>query len=209
MLINLKNKNRLLLSFLAAGIIPFAIIVVISLNASRNVLSEQAFQKFKKGQTIKKAQIGNYFIKFRSDLKPLANTPSLSNAIDCFRLSFDDTGTINQEACESLAKPHSLLLGQFIDVYRYYDLLTISKGGSGIYGVRNEPDLGQNLLTGSLLDSLLAKHLSEGVEKLTILGFEPYPSSNGQHSAFVPASYYGHSALVLNKEGKNIFNMGY
>lgn len=209
MLINLKIKNRLLLSFLAVGIIPFAIIGLISLNTSRNVLSEQAFQKLKTGQAIKKVQIEDYFKKCRSDLRVLTNNPALSNAINYFKLSFDDTGVMNKEAHEFSVKTHGKLLGQFIDEYGYYDLLIISKEGSVIWGYRSESDLRQNLLTGSFKDSLLGKSFPLGVEKLTILDFETYPSSNGQNSAFVLAPYYRHSASGSTKEEKNNFNMEY
>jgi methyl-accepting chemotaxis protein len=209
MLINLKNKNRLLLSFFAVGIIPFAIIGLISLNTARDGLSEQSFHSLKPGQAIKKVQIEDYFKRCRSDLRILANNHALSNLINYFKLSFDNTGAMNKETPEFTVKTNGKLLGQFIDEYEYYDLLIISKEGSVIWDCGNESDLGQNLLTGSLKNSLLEKSFSQGVENLTILDFYPYPSLNDQNSAFVFAPYYEYLVSGPTKEERNIFNMGY
>jgi methyl-accepting chemotaxis protein len=47
MLKNIRIKTRLLISFLAVGVIPFSLIGIISLNESSEVIKDQAFEKLR------------------------------------------------------------------------------------------------------------------------------------------------------------------
>ena len=61
MIRNVKIGTRLLISFLAVGVIPCAIIGFFYHLESSNVISSQAFEKLKTVQEVKKAQVEEYF----------------------------------------------------------------------------------------------------------------------------------------------------
>jgi methyl-accepting chemotaxis protein len=187
---NIKIKTKLLASFLAAGIIPFAIIGITSLNNSREVLSKQAFDNLQTGQEIKKAQVEEFFKKCRSDIRVLSNNPALAEAFKWFSLSFDTNGNLLKDAYQFSFDKYGKSLGQFIDEYGYYDLLLISKEGVVIYSYKGESDLGKNILTGALKDSALGKAFSSGQKDVTLQDFEPYPPSDNQYISFLLAPYY-------------------
>lgn len=194
MLKNVKIRIKLLVAFLATGIIPFAIMGIASLSNSREVLSEQAFEKLSTGQEIKKAQIEDFIKKCRSDIKVFSSNPALAETIKWFTLSFDTEGNVNKDAYSFAAEKYGKSLGQFIDEYGYYDLLLISKEGMVVYGYKGESDLGKNVLTGSLKDSPLGKSFTEGLKGVTIRDFEPYAPSKNQQISFLLTPYYEASA---------------
>ncbi|MBN1847912.1 MAG: methyl-accepting chemotaxis protein [Deltaproteobacteria bacterium] len=190
MIKNFTIRTKLLVSFLAAGIIPFAIIGITSLSTARDVLSKQAFEKLKTSQEIKKAQVEDFFKKCRSDLRVLSLNPGLAEAIKWFSLSFDSEGNLNNDAYTFSAEKYGKSLGQFIDEYGYYDLMLISREGRIVYGYKGESDLGKNVLSGSLKDSALGKSFSDALKDLVIQDFERYAPSKNQYISFLLTPYY-------------------
>jgi methyl-accepting chemotaxis protein len=140
---NVKIRTKLLVSFLVAGIIPFAIIGTTSLMKSSRALSGQAFEKLKTVQEIKKAQMEEFFKRCRGDITVLSNNPVIPEAIQWLSMSFDEDGNLNMEAYDFANDRFGKSLSQFIQEYGYYD-------GRIIYTFKREADLGQNILTGPL-----------------------------------------------------------
>jgi len=72
----MKLGTKLLVMFLSVGIIPFAVISLISLNKSGNALSQQAFNQLDALKGIKTGQIEQYFAERKGDLGVLVETVS-------------------------------------------------------------------------------------------------------------------------------------
>jgi len=70
----MKLRTKLLTAFLSLGIIPFAIIGIISLTTSTRALSEQAFSKLEGIRELKKVQIENFFTERKANMDVLMNT---------------------------------------------------------------------------------------------------------------------------------------
>lgn len=70
----MKLGTKLLISFLAVGILPFSVIGVISLIKSNNALNSQAFNQLEGIREIKKAQISQFFNEREGDMGVLAET---------------------------------------------------------------------------------------------------------------------------------------
>jgi methyl-accepting chemotaxis protein len=83
---NLKIGTKLVIAFLAVGIIPFSAIGIISLLKAENALEKQAFAQLEAVRGIKKAQIEKFFDERTDDMGVLVETVS----------------TIRQEAFEKL-----------------------------------------------------------------------------------------------------------
>ncbi len=71
---DMKLGTKLLVSFLAVGVIPFAIIGVTSLNKASTALSSQAFNQLGGVREIKKAQIEQFFGERQGDMGVLMET---------------------------------------------------------------------------------------------------------------------------------------
>jgi len=69
-------KSKLLMAFLAVGIIPFGIIGISSMLKARSALSNQAFSQLEAVREIKKGQIERYFSERQGDMGVLVETVS-------------------------------------------------------------------------------------------------------------------------------------
>ena len=58
---NMTLGKKLMITFLAVGVIPFAVIGLVSLFSSSSALSDAAYNQLTAVREIKKAQIENYF----------------------------------------------------------------------------------------------------------------------------------------------------
>lgn len=72
----MKLGTKLLISFLVVGIIPFAVIAVLSLIKSSGALSKQAFNQLESVSVIKKAQIEQFFDDRKGDMEVLVEIVS-------------------------------------------------------------------------------------------------------------------------------------
>ncbi len=70
----LRLNTKLLIAFLAVGIIPFAVVSVVSLLKSSSALSDQAFNQLGSVRDIKKAQIERFFEERQGDMGVLLET---------------------------------------------------------------------------------------------------------------------------------------
>ncbi|MBT5193176.1 MAG: hypothetical protein HOM07_12565, partial [Rhodospirillaceae bacterium] len=71
---NLKIGPKLITAFLVIGIVPFAVIGLISLDRASSAMSDQAFNQLEGVRGIKKAQIENFFAERKGDMGVLMET---------------------------------------------------------------------------------------------------------------------------------------
>ena len=186
---NVNIRTKLLISFLAVGAIPCAVIGITYHFKSSNVISSQAVEKLKTVQQIKKAQVEDFFKKCLGDISILSKNSSLAEALTWFKKSFNDNGKIQESAYRFSSEKHGTSLGQFIKEYGYYDLLLITPEGEIVYSYKRENDLGQNVITGPLKNSHLGRNFSYGLKGIKILDFETYAPSGNRNISFILAPY--------------------
>jgi len=75
-LLNLKIGSKLITAFLVIGILPFAIVSILSLNKSGTALERSAFNQLEAVRAIKKAQIESFFAERKGDMGVLVETVS-------------------------------------------------------------------------------------------------------------------------------------
>ena len=208
MIRNVKIGTRLLISFLAVGVIPCAIIGFFYHLESSNVISSQAFEKLKTVQEVKKAQVEEYFKKCHGDINILSKNPTISDAITWFKMSFNEDGDIKEKAYDLSSEKYGISLGQFIKEYGYYDLMLITPDGKIIYSYKKGSELGQNVITGPLKESSLGRGFTEGMKKTVMKDFEPYSSSGNNYYSFILTPYYKNSSSGLGVSGQEIQPLG-
>lgn len=72
--LSMKLGTKLIIAFLLVGLLPLAIVGIISLVSGENALSKQAFNQLEGVREIKKAQIESYFNERKDDMGVLVET---------------------------------------------------------------------------------------------------------------------------------------
>ncbi len=149
-------------------------------------LRQNAFEKLAVVQEMKRSRIEEYFRERLADVNVLSQNSIVSQGMKAFAAAFDTEerktgGPLWLSAEEKFGK----WLRSYAESYRYYDLLLICHDGDVIFSTAKESDLGQNLLTGSLKKSPLAKCFAKAVKEPAVQDYEPYEPSRSRHTAFI------------------------
>ncbi|MCP4697886.1 MAG: GAF domain-containing protein [Gammaproteobacteria bacterium] len=173
-------------------------------------LERNAFQKLRSVQESKKAQLEWFFKERISDISILSKSNSVAEAMEQFVGVFltenKQTGGL---AWESISKMFASELRYYHEEQGYHDLLFIDKEGNIVYTARQDADLGQNVLSGTLKESTLAHAFREGLEAIHLQDYAPYAPAANRYIAFLttPVSrdeeIIGVLALALTHEPVN------
>lgn len=232
---NMTLGKKLMITFLAVGVIPFAAIGLISVFSASGALSEMAFNQLTAVREIKKIQIQNFFAERQGDMGVLKETvdtlrqdafqslkaiqaqklsainkfvatrkedvqllaagANTSNAYDRLKRYYSEAGTqasgkmnITAQNYQNLHRDLSDYFSRFNKSYGYHDLFIIdNQTGQVLYTVARESDLGENLATGELKDSGLAKLWRDvaATGETRIVDYAPYQPSKGEPACFI------------------------
>ncbi len=185
MLTNMKLKGKFTIYFLTVGLIPLLIVAVVSYSIADHELEKKAFDQLYAIQIIKKNQIENYFNERKGDITVYSNNNEVVNAARNFITAFDSGGLYGEEYKEWESQYHNHFK-MYNDTYGYYDVFLISPDGDVVYTVAKEADLGENLVTGTLSNSGLAKAYRGGLRDFAFVDYEWYDPSN-EPGSFIAA----------------------
>jgi methyl-accepting chemotaxis protein len=103
LLSRLKLKTKLLLAFLCVGIIPFAIVAVVSLTKAQNALHEQAFNQMKSMRDVKKCQVEQYLQIINDQVLTYSENHMIVEAMARFAEAFDTFEAENEIGDDNVA----------------------------------------------------------------------------------------------------------
>ncbi len=153
-----------------------------------NTLRTESFRKLEAVKAIKKTQIENFFAERIGDAEVLSTNDTVAEAVAAFEQAFEAEGKkVGGPKWTSVEKKFGPWLAQYKEQYGYYDVFLIDKDGDVLYTVAKESDWGENLQSGSLRNSGLAKMFEGARNSTTIQDFEPYAPSNNEPCAFIGA----------------------
>ncbi len=197
---NLKMKPKLIGFFLLVGLIPLIFIAMLSMNKAEDGMMKQAFNRLASVQSIKGNQITKFFDECIGDLELLSQAPASKNTFkelqayhDLMNVGPADAFPVNNSEYDQIYNSLGGYLKNFMEVNGYYDVLIIcAKHGHVMYTVTKESDLGANLSSGNLHNSVLGKLWSEVVrsKKTVLMDFEPYAPSGGEPASFIGTPLY-------------------
>ncbi len=190
---NMKLGSKLITAFLAVGIIPFAIISIVSYFSSSQELNAKAFDQLFAIQTIKVNQIKSFFNERFGDVKVLAKNSFTINAIneldsvntEAKKNGFNGSRLLEYQPFKKVHDKYHTYFKFYMEEYSYYDLFLICPDeGDIFYTVTKEPDFG-TLATKfeSSLSKVWKKTMRTG--KVEISDMEPYAPSGGVPAMFV------------------------
>ncbi len=168
---NMKLKQKLVIFFLAVGIIPLATIAIMSVSTASTAMNSMSFNQLQSVQTIKKNQIEGYFHERMSDAELIAQSTDVGLATHDL-ISYHKEMNIGASAKYDISGNHDgltkhysqidsdldKLLHKYVTAYGYYDLFVVcKKHGHIMWSDAAESDLGENLSSGSLKNSNIAE----------------------------------------------------
>jgi tubulin-specific chaperone A len=197
----------LLFLFIQTGIFPLIVAGYFFSTWTEKTLIEEAFNKLTTIQGIRKGQIENHFLKSFADIRLLADSERIYNAVtrmsrykeEVDTSSFDNFNTTTAQYAD-IIKDIQKPLQDYAFLNGYRDLYLIDADFSQVmFSVQNREDNGTNLRHGSLKNSALANVYKEVLESgsTIISDFAPYGPAEDKEVAFI-----GHP--VTNRNGQKI-----
>jgi methyl-accepting chemotaxis protein len=198
---NMRLGVKFMIAFLAVGIIPFAVIGIVSLRYASDALSDQAFNQLHSIRDVKKNQIQRYFSERLGDAAVLANNPYIKQAFkdlnaafssggESAKANFKGHGDEKYSAPEEYRRIHDQyfpVFNDYMDKYGYYDVFLLSpEQGEAVFTVTKEPDFARRV---DAFDSSLKNVWSQAVKKgkTALSDTKPYEPSGGIPAQFVAA----------------------
>ncbi len=187
----MRIKAKILLSLILVGLIPMVAITVVSIMMSSKALMKQSFDQLEAIRTIKQGRVEDFYALKESDLKMYSANSAVVQAAQRFISAYDEGG-LNTDLYNQWKNFHGPKFKIFIEEYGYYDLFIISPVGDVVYTVAGESDLGENLESGPLANSGLAKVYRGGKNGFAFADYEWYGPSDE------PASFIANQITDMN-----------
>ncbi len=180
---DIQISNKLIIVFLAIGLIAVIALGLISFNQSKESLIASSTSQLIAVRDIKKNQVNDFFEERLADIRVYSFNTAIQMAAERFINAFEEEG-LQGDQYQEWETLHGSKLETYVSEYHYYDLFFISNKGDVVYTVAKESDLGKNLLKGSLSNSSLAEAFNKGMNDYSLIDFSWYEVSE-EPAAFV------------------------
>ncbi|MCP4544778.1 MAG: GAF domain-containing protein, partial [Chloroflexi bacterium] len=150
-------------------------------------LQQDAFNQLLALQTVKKGQIEDYLQTTFNMVHALKDNPTTAQAIVEFKQAFEaERGRTGGRQWTAVHEKFNAVFEDANNDFGFYDIFLIAEDGDVIYTVAQEPDLGQNLVTGDLQNSGLGQVFQEAhTQEVAVADFAPYAPTGDLFAAFV------------------------
>jgi len=173
--------------------------IQVMLEEAESGLVDQAKQRMLAVHEGKQHNIELVFQTIRREMEFIGHSPDVDRLYSDLSYYHDfggvkEDGTIDTASAQYQAvyDSHIAFFEQFLELTGYYDVFLIcAQHGHVLFTQARESDLGQNLSSGPLGDEGLAHLWAEVVQsgEMSMVDFEPYSPSNGNHAAFIGLPY--------------------
>ena len=181
---NLSLKIKLVFITFFSLIILATVLASISVVNMEKALKNENYEKLTSARDSKVKQVNTFFNSRISDISILSRnndlidlTKFLDKQIDEKELESDDTYPTSSYSIKKVVEKYQEFLQNYIEVYAYYDLYIISeKNGYVMFSAAQESDNGENLSSGDLKNSGLAKawRKAKELKRPVFVDMEPY-----------------------------------
>ena len=192
-------KTKLITFCLLIGLLPLVAMGVISVNLASKSLQSQAFGQLESVRDIKKEALEGVVEKWFHEVQMFAAVKEVYNALGMLGQVDMDYGEEGKrldveepeylDAYDYVAKTFE----PFVKNLGYEDAMLINDYGRILFTVKKMDDNGEDLASGPLKDSSLAKAWKKALKgEVAFADFEPYPPLGNAPSAFVAAPVHSH-----------------
>lgn len=186
-------SRTLIIWFMLLAMLPMSIVSWISYQQAYGRLIIDVHEKLEQSAAANVAYINNWFSHRLMDLKVQANDQHNIDLLITLKSDLTKSGKKPAEYIKSrnwanhIKRAH-LNLTAALSIYDYvYDLFLIDIEGNILYSVTEESDLGSNLFTGTLADTLFAKSAQYSLTtgNASFSDIERYAPSNNRLTGFM------------------------
>jgi methyl-accepting chemotaxis protein len=188
-------RTKLMLVFLALGLIPFGILGTVSILRSRAALADAAFRTLVSVRENRAFQVSSYFERLSNNARSMARTQEIRILYDAL-VAYHEKMNIGPDAAyivdhtdyERIWEAHGAFFRDYVELAGFYDIFLIcSAHGHVMFSGAREKDLGTNLRTGPYKDAGLAAVWRKvvGSGEAAVVDMAPYEPSGGLPSVFL------------------------
>lgn len=192
-------KKQLIIALLAVGLIPFLIMGITSYISGSGAVENEAVSKLEVARDLKVHELESYIRQVEKTMVALSFHKKIDSIIDSL-----NTQLREQKIGDS--EKFSIETAQIREIYRnndsffngmlkrqgFMDIYIVSTSGHVMYSENKKTDLGENLKTGSLSNSGLAKAWKEAIEtkKTAFADTTAYAPSGGTPAMFMAVNFF-------------------
>ena len=197
---NLSLKIKLVFITFFSLIVLASVLASISVINMGEALKNESHSKLTSARDSKIKQVSTFFKNRVSDISILSRnndlidlTKFLDKQIKEKELELEDNYPTDSYSIQKVAEKYQEFLQNYIEVYAYYDLYVISeKEGYVMFSAAQESDNGENLGSGELKNSGLAKawRKAKELKRPVFVDMEPYEPIANTPAMFLAAPIY-------------------
>ncbi|MFP4544867.1 MAG: methyl-accepting chemotaxis protein [Candidatus Kapaibacterium sp.] len=200
MLKNTRLIYKIIVGFLLIGLVPVIVMNLISISKSGGQIEEEKFSQLKSVSQIKKDRVREFFEKKYEDINVLSAGENLIRMYIDLRdyhiekeVGSDDPFPTEDDEYYALIDRHQGFIEKLRDVYGYLNVYMICQDhGHVMYTLKGYSDDGENLTSGGLRSSALAKIWSKVTEsdKIEMVDYELYGPAGNRPVSFIGAPMF-------------------
>ncbi|MBB5021824.1 methyl-accepting chemotaxis protein [Desulfurispira natronophila] len=194
-------KGQFIVLLFLVGLVPFAIMGLISYWSAASALENEAFEKLSSIQQLQVSELNTYLRSVDAGIDIFANSTDVAQMFDelvelhnlhdvgpedpFFITDYDDVQQVYQR--------YALRYQRAMEAFDLYDIFMVCRlHGHVMYTVAQESDLGENLSSGKLRDSGLAAAWRRAVSsgETSFVDMAPYAPSGGEPAMFLGVPIY-------------------
>ncbi|MCI5132191.1 MAG: hypothetical protein D3904_11885, partial [Candidatus Electrothrix sp. EH2] len=163
-------------------------------------LRSEALRKLTAIETTKIQALQRYFGKRKADIAMLRDSLTTISAVQEFKESFKEEGNrVGGSLWNGYKEKYGPWYQSFTEEHGYFDVFLISSDGDVLYTVKQESDLGQNLISGTLRNSGLGSTFAKAMKTkgTVITDYAPYGPSNNQQAAFIGSPIQDETGRII------------
>ena len=207
-------RSKLMLLFLAIGLIPFGILGAVSIFRSRAALADAAFRTLVSVRENRSFQVSSYFERLSNNARSMARTQEIRILYDALvqyhddmEIGPDEAYVVDHPEYARIWEAHGAFFRDHLELAGFQDIFLIcSAHGHVMFSGNREKDLGTNLRAGPYKDTGLATVWRKVVRtgEAAVADMAPYEPSGGLPSVFIGTPIREGDALI----GVIVFQVG-
>ncbi len=200
----MRLRTRLVVAFIAAGLLPFLAIGMYSYIAARQALSGQAENYLVTIREIKSEEINDYFAHMLQHMRGIRTEPSFQAALQQFSRAITDGS--DSTAYGAARARYGQPVEQQQELYDFFDIWLIDNSGRIVYSALSSPEVGANVSEGELQGSGLAQTFRRARNEIVFNDFSWYAPAERPLAFFgVPLqSETGRNGVAVIAIGSNV-----
>ncbi|MGA2158673.1 MAG: methyl-accepting chemotaxis protein [Dehalococcoidia bacterium] len=178
-------KGKLIVFALLVGIIPAMTIGAISYFISGDSMKNAAVEKLQVANKLTNQRLITFFDSLTQQVALLSSDSLVSDAMVAYEDAYNADGKTLGANWSAADAKYGKAIAALKEAHGYQDILLAGSFGEVVYKTTKSPELGKNLLEGSLKNSPASQCLLSSYTTTGMSDFEPYGPANNQPCGFV------------------------